>query len=76
MNVYAVKMAAVFMFSTSTAVIYASFAPQWLAYLGYALSAVLLFGGGLLGWGLIVLPLWVFAISVCLLRDTPRRERF
>jgi hypothetical protein len=69
-NVYAVKMAAVFMFSTSTVVIYASFAPQWLAYLGFALAAVLLFGGGLLGWGLVVLPLWVFAISVCLLRDT------
>jgi hypothetical protein len=63
-------MAAVFMFSTSTVVIYASFAPQWLAYLGFALAAVLLFGGGLLGWGLVVLPLWVFAISVCLLRDT------
>ena len=74
MNVYAVKMAAVFMFSTSTVVIYASFAPQWLAYLGYALAAVLLFGGGLLGWGLIVLPLWVFAISVCLLRDNHRPE--
>jgi hypothetical protein len=74
MNVYAVKMAAVFMFSTSTVVIYASFAPQWLAYLGFALATVLLFGGGLLGWGLIVLPLWVFAVSVCLLRDTRMPE--
>jgi Na+-transporting methylmalonyl-CoA/oxaloacetate decarboxylase gamma subunit len=74
MNIYAVKMAAVFMFSTSTVVIYASFASQWLAYLGYALAAVLLFGGGLLGWGLIVLPLWVFVISICLLRDTRRAE--
>ena len=74
MNVYAVKMAAVFMFSTATVVIYASFAPHWLAYLGYGLALVLLFGGGLLGWGLIVLPLWVFAISVCLLRDHHRPE--
>jgi hypothetical protein len=68
-NIYAVKMAAVFMFSTSTIVIYARFAPYWLASLGYALAAVLLFGGGLFGWGLIVLPVWVFAVSMCLLID-------
>jgi hypothetical protein len=73
-NIYAVKMAAVFMFSTSTVVIHASFAPRWLAYVGFALGAVLLLGGGLLGWGLIVLPLWVFAISVCLLSEPPTRE--
>jgi hypothetical protein len=74
MNVYAVKMAAVFMVSTSTVVIYASFAPRWLAYLGYALAAVLLFGGGLLGWSLVVLPLWVFAVSLCLLLDVRRSQ--
>lgn len=74
MNVYAVKMAAVFMFSTSTVVIYASFAPRWLAYLGFMLGALLFFGGGLLGWGLAVLPLWVFAVSVCLLRNSPKSE--
>lgn len=71
-NIYAVKMAAVFMFSTSTVAIYARFAPHWLAYLGYALAAVLLFGGGLFGWGLIVLPVWVFAVSTCLLIDNRR----
>lgn len=69
MNIYAVKMAAVFMFSTSTVVIYARFAPPWLGYIGFALAAVLLFGGSLFGWGLIVLPVWVFAISLCLLKN-------
>lgn len=73
-NIYAVKMAAVFMFSTSTVVIYARFAPYWIAYLGYALAAVLLFGGGLFGWGLIVLPVWVFIVSICLLIDNRRRD--
>jgi hypothetical protein len=69
MNIYAVKMAAVFMFSTSTVVIYARFAPYWLGYIGFALAAVLLFGGSLFGWGLIVLPVWVLAVSLCLLTD-------
>lgn len=69
MNIYAVKMAAVFMFSTSTVVIYARFAPHWLGYIGFGLAAVLLFGGSLFGWGLIVLPIWVLAVSLCLLTD-------
>ena len=42
MNVYAVKMAGVFMFSTSTVVIYTKIAPLWIAILGYALALVLL----------------------------------
>jgi hypothetical protein len=73
-HVYAAKMAAVFMFSTSTVVIYATFAPRWLAYLGFMLGALLLFGGGLFGWGLAVLPVWVLAISLCLLRPMPKAE--
>lgn len=38
MNVYAIKMAAVFMISTSTIVIYAGIAPRWIALLGYTLA--------------------------------------
>src|SRR3954465_5183881 len=34
-NVYASKMAAVFMFSTSTVVIYTGIAPRWMAYIGF-----------------------------------------
>ena len=37
-NVYATKMAAVFMISTSTVVIYTSIAPRWIAYFGYLLA--------------------------------------
>jgi hypothetical protein len=43
-NVYMVKMAGVFMISTSTVAIFTGIAPPWLAILGYALSMVLLFG--------------------------------
>jgi hypothetical protein len=72
-NIYMVKMAAVFMISTSTVVIYSGIAPRWLAILGYALSLLLLFGSYYIRWSFIVFPLWVFMISVCILLDNLRR---
>ena len=39
MNVYAIKMAAVFMISTSTVVIYTGIAPRWIAVLGFVAGA-------------------------------------
>ena len=38
-NVYAIKMAAVFMFSTSTVVIYTGIAPRWIAYTRLSVGA-------------------------------------
>lgn len=35
MNVSAIKMAGVFMISTSTVALYTEFAPRWIAILGY-----------------------------------------
>ncbi len=67
MNVYAIKMAAVFMISTSTVVIYTGIAPRWIAVLGYALALTLLLGSYFIGWSFFVLPLWVFLISVYIL---------
>jgi hypothetical protein len=68
-NVYASKMAAVFMFSTSTVVIYTAIAPRWMAYAGFLLALVVLIGGHSIGWSLAVLPVWVLAISVYILMD-------
>src|SRR5258705_3563207 len=45
MNVYAIKMAAVFMISTSTVVIRTGIAPRWIAFLGLLLAVVTLIGG-------------------------------
>jgi hypothetical protein len=72
-NVYAIRMAAVFMVVTSTLVIRTGFAPRWMAFLGYALSLPLLFGSRFLDWGFGVFPLWVFLISVHILADNLRR---
>src|ERR1700758_2862019 len=67
MNVYAVKMAGVFMITTSTLAIYTGFAPRWLAILGYTLALVLLFGSYYLSWSFVVFPLWVLVMSVYIL---------
>ncbi len=68
-NVYAIKMAAVFMFSTSTVVIYTGIAPRWIAYIGYVLAVILLIGSYYIGWSFALLPVWVLLISVYILID-------
>jgi hypothetical protein len=69
MNVYALKMAAVFMISTSTVVIRTGIAPRWIAFLGFALALMLLIGSFFVSWSFAVLPFWVFLISVYILID-------
>ena len=69
MNVYALKMAAVFMISTSTVVIRTGIAPRWIAFLGFALALMLLIGSFFVSWSFAVLPFWVFLISIYILID-------
>jgi hypothetical protein len=72
-NIYAVKMAAVFMFVTSTIAIGTRFAARWIAFLGYGLSLFLLFGSGITRWSIMVFPLWVLVVSLYILIDNLRR---
>jgi hypothetical protein len=71
-NVYMIKMASVFMITTSTVAIYTGIAPLWLAVLGYGLSLPLLFGSYYLSWSFLVFPLWVLLISASILKDSLR----
>ncbi|WP_262265733.1 hypothetical protein [Microvirga yunnanensis] len=73
-NVYAIKMAGVFMISTSTVVIYTGIAPRWMAGIGYALAALVLLGSYYLSWSIMVLPVWVLLISGHILIDNLRRK--
>ena len=73
-NVYMVKMASVFMITTSTIALYTGIAPRWLAVLGYALALLLLFGSYYISWSFAVFPVWVFLLSVCILADNFRRR--
>jgi hypothetical protein len=74
-NVYAIKMAGVFMISTSTVVIYTEIAPRWIAFLGYVLACILLVGSYYISWSFAVLPLWVFLVSIYILIDNLGRQR-
>jgi len=73
-NIYAIKMAAVFMIVTSTVARRTAFVPRWLSYLGFALSLPLLFGSRLIDWGFLVFPGWVLLVSIHILADNLRRR--
>ena len=73
MNIYTVKMAAVFMISTSTLAIRTGFTPRWIAFLGYAFALLLLVSGRYVDWIIMVFPLWVLLISIYILIDNFRR---
>jgi hypothetical protein len=53
--------------------IWTGIAARWIAYLGYALAAFLLFGGGFTDWTFLVFPLWVLLMSSYILVDNLRR---
>jgi hypothetical protein len=74
MNVYAMKMAGVFMISTCTISVRTGIFPRWMAFLGYALALLLLLGSGSLYWAPLVFPLWVLLISVHILLANLRPE--
>jgi hypothetical protein len=66
-NVYAIRMAGVFMISTCTIAIRIGMFPRWMAFLGYALALLLLLSVGNLYWAPLVFPLWALVISVYVL---------
>ncbi len=72
MHIYAFKMAAVFMITTSTLAIRTRVTARWIALLGYASAALLLVGSNYFDWVLFVFPLWVLAISIYILADNLR----
>jgi hypothetical protein len=75
MNLYAVKMAAVFMVSTSTLAIRTGFFARWIAFLGYAFALFFLLSGRYIEWVLMLFPLWVLSISIYILIDNLRRPQ-
>jgi hypothetical protein len=74
-NVYAIKMAGVFMISISTIAIWTGIAPRWIAVIGYCLAAVLLIGSYYISWCFIVLPAWVLLVSIYIMIDNLRRPQ-
>ncbi len=69
MHIYVLKMAAVFMVTTSTLAISTQLTARWIAFLGYAFAAFLLVGNAYLDWVFFIFPSWVLLVSVFILRD-------
>jgi hypothetical protein len=72
MHVYAFKMAAVFMITTSTLIFRTRVTARWIALLGYASALFLLFAASYFDWVLFVFPCWVLLVSVYILIDNLR----
>ena len=67
MHIYAMRMAGVFMITTSTISLRTRIFPRWMVVFGYFLAMVLLLSVGSIEWIPLVFPLWVLLISVHIL---------
>jgi hypothetical protein len=68
MTTYALRMAAVFVFTTSTIGHRLGVLPRPLAVLGYLAGLVLLVAGSSLPWSELVFPAWALVVSLHILR--------
>jgi hypothetical protein len=75
LNVYAMRMAAVFAVTTSMIITRLGLAPRWLSVTGFATGAVLLTSLGWIPWVELVFPAWVLALSVHILVVSFRADR-
>jgi hypothetical protein len=71
MSVYAMRMAAVFTISVSTAARRTAALPRWVSYLGYLIALVLLVAAGEHRWTQLVFPSWVLLVSLVILFVRP-----
>ena len=67
LNVYAMRMAAVFTASVATISLRTHIIPKWLVYAGYATAVVLLLSVGISPWVQLLFPLWILVLSVDIL---------
>ena len=72
LNVYAMRMAAVFTISVATISMRTGVIPKWLAYSGYASAVVLLVSFSISPWAQLLFPLWILLLSVHILRRSWR----
>jgi hypothetical protein len=73
-STYALKMAAVFMFSLSTLWLRTGVMPRGLCFFSYAMAIVMFVSPSLSLWVVLSFPAWVFCISVYILVLSSRRK--
>ena len=65
--VFALRMAAIFVFATSTIARKSRVVPNWFAWSGYAVGLFLLLSASLQQWLALIFPIWLLVLSVILL---------
>jgi hypothetical protein len=75
-GIYALRMAAVFLFCQATAWLRHGLMPKWLVLPSYAVALVLLFVVAEAAWTVLIFPIWIFVISAYLfsVRDQVSEE--
>jgi hypothetical protein len=72
LNVYSMRMAAVFTLTTVTIARRTKIVSRWLTVAGLATALVLLVGVGISPWAELLFPAWILAISIDILAASPR----
>jgi hypothetical protein len=72
LNVYSMRMAAVFTLTTVTIARRTAIVSRWLTVAGIATALVLLVGVGISPWVELLFPAWILAVSIDILADRPR----
>ena len=75
LHVYALRMAAVFTFSTATITLRTKVIPRWIGVLGFAVGVVLLVSEGLTPWVELLFPAWILLLSIDIMRTGLRSPR-
>jgi hypothetical protein len=74
MNTFGTKMAAVFMFTTSTIGLRTAFLARWVSFVGFASGLVLLFVITEFAWIALIFPFWVLLVSAYILSTEFQQE--
>ncbi len=67
LNVYAMRMAAVFTLTTVTIARHTQIVARWLTFAGLASALILMFASGFVAWAELLFPVWILALSIDIL---------
>jgi hypothetical protein len=75
MNTFGMRMAAVFIFVTSTIGLRTDFLPRWISFVGFAIGLILLLIIADFAWIALLFPFWVLLVSAFVLAADVCRQR-
>jgi hypothetical protein len=72
LNVYSLRMAAVFTLATVTISRPTKILSRWITYAGIVTAVVLVFGVGISPWVELLFPVWILAVSINVIAASPQ----